>query len=257
MKYAEVNATGDAGEYLFAYKIASLLKWPCRLLNIDIGIDAQIEVLDNKQLSMGQFIAVQIKSTSDASKKSICVESKHLDYWNSLEIPVLISLVNISTEKVFIKEIDKLNESRTIHFSKTDELSDNMKDNLRLLAYYKSTQKIKEKLSHISKHINKLLFDLTDEQVSIIADYNYYLDFMSKFKEIEIKLHELKIELQPITKIIGDCNYVSILKNYMHARNEYITFIENNEFNIYNSEEYDGFINEYVGNNSYLELKKI
>lgn len=38
MKYPKKTANGDAGEFFFAYKIASVLKWPCRLLDIDIKL---------------------------------------------------------------------------------------------------------------------------------------------------------------------------------------------------------------------------
>ncbi|MDW9232039.1 hypothetical protein C7S15_5639 [Burkholderia cepacia] len=68
MLYTLKKASGDAGEYFFAYKIASVLKWPCRLTGIDIGIDAQVEVMDDNQLSTGQFVAFQVKATSKEEK---------------------------------------------------------------------------------------------------------------------------------------------------------------------------------------------
>ena len=44
MKYPLGTANGDAGEFFAAYKIAKELGWPCRLFDIDIGIDAQVSV---------------------------------------------------------------------------------------------------------------------------------------------------------------------------------------------------------------------
>ena len=60
MKYPEKAANGDAGEFFFAYKVASVLKWPCRLLDIDIGIDAQVEILNEDGTSTGRFVAFQV-----------------------------------------------------------------------------------------------------------------------------------------------------------------------------------------------------
>ncbi|MCI5162057.1 MAG: hypothetical protein D3917_08545 [Candidatus Electrothrix sp. AX5] len=53
LKYTKKKAIGDAGEYFFAYTVATILGWPCRLLDIDIGIDAQVEILDGDQNSTG------------------------------------------------------------------------------------------------------------------------------------------------------------------------------------------------------------
>lgn len=63
MYYAKENRNGDIGEYYFAYWITQTFGWPCRLLDIDIGLDAQIEICDESDKALGQFIAVQIKST--------------------------------------------------------------------------------------------------------------------------------------------------------------------------------------------------
>ena len=51
MKYLLQTANGDAGEFFFAYKIASALGWPCRLFDIDIDIDAQVEILNEDRTS--------------------------------------------------------------------------------------------------------------------------------------------------------------------------------------------------------------
>src|SRR5690242_4709435 len=64
MKYSGKTASGDAGEFFFAYQVASVLGWPCRLFDIDIGIDAQVEVLDEDGKSAGNFVAFQVKTTS-------------------------------------------------------------------------------------------------------------------------------------------------------------------------------------------------
>ncbi|EOG4047563.1 hypothetical protein ACLBYQ_004938, partial [Salmonella enterica] len=59
MTYPKTSAEGHAGEYLFAYWISRYFKWPCRLLDIDMGLDAQVEIYEN-ELSTGMFIGVQV-----------------------------------------------------------------------------------------------------------------------------------------------------------------------------------------------------
>ena len=38
MKYPKTAATGHAGEFFFAYQVAKVLGWPCRIFDIDIGL---------------------------------------------------------------------------------------------------------------------------------------------------------------------------------------------------------------------------
>ncbi|UWH26261.1 DUF4365 domain-containing protein [Aeromonas veronii] len=116
MKYTEDKATGDAGEYFFAYTITNILQWPCRLLDIDIGIDAQIEILDGNRQSTGKFIAVQIKSTRDPNRDSISVEKKHIDYWSSVETPVILALVNLSNDRIYIHPSMDFNGKKHLSF---------------------------------------------------------------------------------------------------------------------------------------------
>lgn len=79
-RFKDTSITGWSGEYYFAYWVVSNFKWACRLLDIDIGIDAQVEVFD-KEFSTGDFFAVQIKSTvSDSPNISLYLSD--FNYWN-------------------------------------------------------------------------------------------------------------------------------------------------------------------------------
>lgn len=107
MKYPVNSAHGDAGEFFFAYKIAQVLKWPCRLLDIDIGIDAQVEVINPDRSSTGRFVAFQIKATD--GKKDMdhwYVSETQLAYWHDLDLPVFVVLVNLSTRAMFLHRVD-------------------------------------------------------------------------------------------------------------------------------------------------------
>ena len=89
------NAVGDAGEFFFAYRVSSELRWPCRLIDIDIGIDAQIEILDSDLRSTGKFVAVQVKAT-EVGRRIWRVSRRHIKYWNSISVPVFVALVRNS-----------------------------------------------------------------------------------------------------------------------------------------------------------------
>lgn len=107
MKYTLKAASGDAGEYFFAYQIAHVLKWPCRLLDIDIGIDAQVEVLDIDRTSTGRFIAVQVKARLDDGPSYRYVSEAQLAYWLELDVPVFVVLVNLDKKAMYVHRISK------------------------------------------------------------------------------------------------------------------------------------------------------
>jgi hypothetical protein len=61
-KYTSKNISGDAGEYLAAYMVTHKLGWPFRLLGVDIGVDGEMEVLNENGESNGDVIKVQVKA---------------------------------------------------------------------------------------------------------------------------------------------------------------------------------------------------
>ncbi|PND30181.1 hypothetical protein C1I89_29885 [Achromobacter pulmonis] len=105
MKYPEKAANGDAGEFFFAYKVASVLKWPCRLLDIDIGIDAQVEILNEDGTSTGRFVAFQVKATSVEEQSCRYVSERQLAYWRELDLPVFVVLVDLSKEWMYLHHV--------------------------------------------------------------------------------------------------------------------------------------------------------
>lgn len=108
-KFKTGNAIGKAGEHYFAYWIMRTVGWPCRLMDIDIGIDAQIEILNEHQHSTGDFIAVQIKTTGSKIPEKT-VYKKHLEYWKDLDdelIYVSISNFRQSSPTIYWKRLNK------------------------------------------------------------------------------------------------------------------------------------------------------
>lgn len=105
MKYPENQATGDAGESLFAHNITAVLGWPCRLLDRDIGVDAQVEILDMKGNSTGRIVAFQIKSTREPQRYHAYVSGEQLTYFQKLQLPVFIVLVHLNAKKMFLHQV--------------------------------------------------------------------------------------------------------------------------------------------------------
>lgn len=106
MKYPTKSATGDAGEFFFAYQIAKVLQWPCRLIDIDIGIDAQVEIIDDDRSSTGRFVAFQVKATENSTKLYWYVSESQIDYWRDLDLPVFVVLVDVPAEKMYLHLVD-------------------------------------------------------------------------------------------------------------------------------------------------------
>jgi hypothetical protein len=105
VKYPVGTAHGDAGEFFFAFQIASVLKWPCRLFDIDIGIDAQVEIINEDRTSTGRFVAFQVKATSSDGEDCRYVSKRQLAYWRELELPVFVVLVDLSKPAMFLHRV--------------------------------------------------------------------------------------------------------------------------------------------------------
>lgn len=120
-RYKKTSATGDAGEYYFAYWVTRHFGFPCRLQSVDLGIDALIELTNEHKDVKGELISVQIKtsfiSRLDKKKSDVIDESKikkqfdvsHLSYWDSSHLPViLVYIIFIDDEepRMYVRNID-------------------------------------------------------------------------------------------------------------------------------------------------------
>lgn len=237
MKYLESNAIGDAGEHFFAYIVATVLGWPCRLLDVDIGIDAQIEVLDQEKNSTGQFIAVQIKATK-SDEASLRIPLRHIEYWKTVDAPVLLALVNIKKKHVYFRhistseKIDNINsESIKYEFDTTnDRLTSKSAQILRKLGFEKEKAKISKILREVKKECDLIIIQTGDDRSGMIEDHDHYLDAMRDFKRLEKKMHEARTLVQHIKSAAGDCGYSETLNNFNLARSSLVTFLYECEF---------------------------
>lgn len=140
--FKSTGVTGKAGELYFAYWIVRNFQWPCRILDIDVGIDAQVEVFED-EISTGDFFAVQIKSTIGHTP-DIQISLVDFEYWQQMENNViLVSVVfsgNYNEPDIYWKHFphDEINKiisnaeekqfsSKLITFSPTDKLEPDSK----------------------------------------------------------------------------------------------------------------------------------
>ncbi|EPF7752847.1 DUF4365 domain-containing protein [Vibrio parahaemolyticus] len=226
MKF-DINAShGKAGEYYFAYWICNNFGWPCRLLDIDVGIDAQIEVFNENYHSTGDFIGVQVKTTM-YSNPNVSIPLKSLEYWASIEDPVI--LVSITLEgkpKIYWKLINgtninerindiknKGNKTGTVSFSIDDELLISNKDNftkLNLMKICSLLDKKCEKFNHEVDGIEMLfqkewsrdeMYIETDpiqlglDKIGMehcISDFDSFFDKFMEINDLVISYPELK-----------------------------------------------------------------
>lgn len=166
MEYAKKSVNGDAGEYLVAYTITKLFGWPCRLFGVDIGVDAELEILDDGACSTGDVIKIQIKAfdrISSSESKGIYVDDRHINYWKRFCLPVIICCVDLAKEKIYWKQIlateayQSGGESRKISIDLgNDELSRASKDALRSLATPEASKQIEplfQRLRYLYKNL--------------------------------------------------------------------------------------------------------
>ena len=133
MEYATKARHGDIGEHLVAFRIMKLIGWPCRLFGIDLGVDAEVEILSDKDVATGDVIKLQVKSvksTGAGDKFEIYTSEDHIKYWTRFSAPVVFCGVDLATETVYWKQITALDSydttgaSKKVTFSKaTDVLS--------------------------------------------------------------------------------------------------------------------------------------
>ena len=166
MEYPKRSVNGDSGEYLVAHKITRLFSWPCRLLSVDLGVDAEMEIMDEAGSSTGDIIKIQIKSfeeiTSELSK-SIYVYERHIDYWKRFCLPVIICCVDLKNEKIYWKQITATEsfssggESKRIKFClEHDVLDHSSKNKLNNLACPPESKKITPLFESIMKKAQSL-----------------------------------------------------------------------------------------------------
>ena len=87
----------------------------------------EIEIIDDNFKSTGEFLKCQVKTTT-SDKFYLYVEEKHIEYWNKINMPVIIFLVHLDTENIYwhcVDNIENYTKGKTdyvINFDKADIL---------------------------------------------------------------------------------------------------------------------------------------
>ncbi len=232
MKYRITTAIGNAGEYYFAYWISKNFQWPCRLLDIDIGIDAQIEILDVENNTTGDFLAIQIKtSVDDKINKSISLAN--LEYWKSVQDIVILISINITNLKIYWKVVNdsdinmliseaelKSRNTVTIEFDEKNLLKKEDIDLFRILRYKDNITKLNTNIESILENCTEINNDYWDDEYNEYQ-FNQNADIVSvncviqQYDFICTCYEELQIEIEKtpgIKKYLIDIEINNVLE---------------------------------------------
>lgn len=237
MKFKKNSSNGKAGEHYFAYWISRHFTWPCRILDIDVGIDAQVEIFDEHNHSTGDFIAVQIK-TSQGIHPNVSIDLDNLNYWASIEdIVILISIcLGYKEPKIYWKvindnsiqnniELAKTNSSytTTIQFDEQHLLTENHKLIFSQLPYKGNIGTLNKKIAELIDLTNEIneIFPTEDNIVSFSLTELDNFDYLS----IEHYIHKLDsacFQMDEINKIVSSAPKISsFAKNLSSAKSSF------------------------------------
>lgn len=107
-KFYSSSSIGDAGLFYLGFKINKDFGFPYRIQpSADIGIDAEIELVNEDGSSTGIIIKAQVKTkekkiTGDFTEY---LKEKDLKYWDNIPMPVLYFVVDLESEKIYYKII--------------------------------------------------------------------------------------------------------------------------------------------------------
>lgn len=145
MHYSGNQLTGDIGELIVKKEFAKLFKWPYRRQEVDLGIDAEFEILLEGNLASGKIVKVQVKATEEPFKdgiNTIYPAHEHVEYWKNFSVPVILCAVSTSTEEILWKVIDpdgnyKTPKGAKVEFDRAaDKLDINAKPKFEKIAVY-------------------------------------------------------------------------------------------------------------------------
>jgi hypothetical protein len=105
-KLQSSNIIGLAGEYLVGAVVAQRLRWPYRMQPIaDIGVDGEIEILQETGTSTGRLLKVQAKASEQSDARTRYVKREHFEYWRDLALPVVVAHPLVDEGRVLWSEL--------------------------------------------------------------------------------------------------------------------------------------------------------
>lgn len=201
MKFYTSNATGDSGLFLLGHWINQNFGFPFRIMSTDIGIDAEIEMIDEEYHSEGLILKAQVKATQTVITKnfSAYIDKPHLKYWDKLTVPVLFFKVDLTNNNIYYKHIsshDDISSTKSDDPSKLKIEFDIEKDILTTdsLAVWQETFRLVE-YHNLHKYFGQAI-EILKTVVTNVYDQEAYDIQIAKVKEakiIEQKLQSLKL----------------------------------------------------------------
>ncbi|EDI2224303.1 DUF4365 domain-containing protein [Enterobacter hormaechei] len=249
-KYKKNGATGQAGEYYFAYWMVRNFKWPCRLLDIDVGIDAQVEIFEN-EISSGDFFAVQIKSTVE-NDPDMSIDLSDFMYWQQLESQVILVRIlmgdNHSEPVMYWKSFSKeyLDEiviemgktgfqSKKVFFSESDKLTSESKDAWKEAILSDTDKRLIRVARSLLECLKEHDFDNFVEEDYHLQDENK--DFISFNSEIDtfnnhfIDYEELIDAVYLDRRLIIRAPFIGEVIDYFEENESILLYMFNHAFN--------------------------
>lgn len=210
------NKIGRKGVTILTSIVEDQLDWLLRINHQedDYGIDAYVDVITKEGHLTGKSIAVQIKSGQSYFKQKTDYgwiysgELKHLNYYLNHEIPVILVIVDIDSQKAYweicdAEQTDRSGKRWSIVIPFHQELNQNSKDELSKhisptidyvaqLENQWSTNEFLKKVGHVLLIVGKEEIIKQDYEplISTLTYITSKKDLMYKYRgKIEIAIH--------------------------------------------------------------------
>lgn len=149
--------------------------------NSDVGIDGQIEYVNNEGEATGKIIAVQIKSgdsylynsKNDISNWTFYPEDKHKNYWEKFPIPVILLVYSPQNDNVYFIDARyylKVNGMCNIKIPKTNVLNASTKNRL-----FETVGNSDEPFLEIADVFNTMISSRCDSELFNLSFLDLYL----------------------------------------------------------------------------------
>lgn len=167
MQFHARNATGKSGERLVERFVEDILNFAYRKVGEpDIGVDGEIEILDGSRSSTGGFVKVQVKTVTESlSDRRIRIpfHEDHLDYFASLTVPPILTVVSLADQKIWWKPILHKDNYRgprggfgiSLH-PKTDELTRFSGIVLRMIGQRSNAMIARYLIEEVEEHLDDM-----------------------------------------------------------------------------------------------------
>lgn len=180
------------------FQLALPRKWVFRDKSKDYGIDGEVELFDNEKTPQGLVFWVQLKATEATEKSTILnidFNIETLQYYKTLDIPILLVRYSDSDDSIYVKWIHNVD----LFFSK------------------KNAKTFRIKLSEDDKWI-----DTTNKKIE---------NYLKKIKNLKSGLFSFPIPILILIKEtkINDISKRIILtqiKKHLHEYSDFVTFSE-------------------------------